>query len=79
MKIDIKIKKETIKCGDLVHSKSLNEAGFIGYINNNYYFIDKNNFENFSGPHICLEELVSALELELVAKNKDIRISMNTY
>lgn len=79
MKIDIKIKKDPIKCGDLVHSNSLNQDGFIGYINNNYYFLDKNNFENFSSPHECLDELISNLELELIAKNKEIRVSMNTY
>ena len=76
MKIDIRIKKESIECGDLVHSRSLNEAGFIGYINNNYYFLDKNTFENLSNPYTSLEELISKVELELVAKNKELRVGI---
>lgn len=79
MNIDIKIKKEYIDCGDLVYSKLLNENGFVGYINNNFYFLDKNNFENLSNAYKSLEELISKVELELVAKNKELNVGIKKY
>ena len=79
MNIDIKIKKEYIDCGDLVYSRLLNENGFVGYINNNYYFLDKNNFENLSNAYKSLDELISKVELELVAKNKELNVGIKRY
>lgn len=77
MKLDIKKKKECIACGDLGYSELLNEHGFIGRINKNYYFIDNNYFENLSDPFEDLDELVDKLKIELVAKNKNLRMSLN--
>lgn len=77
MKLDIKKKKEYIGRGDLGYSKLLNEHGFIGRINNKYYFIDNNYFENLSDPYEDLEELVDKVKIELVAKNKNLRMSLN--
>lgn len=77
MKLDIKRKKEYITCGDLAYSELLNEHGFIGRINKNYYFIDNNYFENLSEPFEDLDELVDKLKIELVAKNKNLRMSLN--
>lgn len=79
MKIDIRIKTEYIECGDLVYSKSLNEAGFIGYINDNYYVLNKNTFEDFTDGYKSLQELISKFALELIAKNKDLNVSMKKY
>ena len=77
MKIDISKKKEYIACGDLGYSELLNEHGFIGRINKKYYFIDNNYFENLSEPFQDLDELVDKLKIELVAKNKNLRMSLN--
>lgn len=72
-----KEEKKYITCGDLGYSELLNEHGFIGRINKNYYFIDNNYFENLSEPFVDLEELVDKLKIELVAKNKNLRMSLN--
>ena len=78
MKIDIKKKKEYIDCGDLVHCKLLNEFGFVCRINTKYCFLDKNNFDSCSDLYKSLDELIANLKLELVAKNKDLRVG-NTF
>lgn len=78
MQIGINKKRENIDSGDLVYSKLLDSYGFIGCINKNYYFIDKNNFDNWSDPYEELNELIENVKLELIAKNKDLIIHMQT-
>jgi hypothetical protein len=74
MRIAIKRNKREIECGDLVYCKKLDEYGFVGHIDENYYFIGKNDFSSLSDGHTCIEILVSNLDLELVARNKEMLI-----
>lgn len=74
MKICINHKKENINCGDLVYSKSADKYGFVVCINDRYYFIEKNNFENWSDSYEDINKLIINTELELVAKNKELVI-----
>lgn len=76
MKIDISKKKEYIECGDLVYSKMLEKYGFIAHIENSYCFIEKTHFDNWSDSYEELSELIHKVDLELIAKNKDLRISL---
>lgn len=79
MKIEISKKKQYIDCGDLVYSDLLSEYGFIGYIEEEFYFIDKNKFQNYSEGYQSLDELISRCKLELIAKNKELNVSMKNY
>ena len=44
-------------------------------IENNYFFINR-DFECWSDPYKELDELIHKVNLELIAKNKDLRISL---
>lgn len=74
MKICINHKKENITCGDLVYSKSADKYGFVACINESYYFIERNSFENWSVSYEDINELIENTKLELVAKNKELVI-----
>ncbi|SCI08239.1 hypothetical protein [Romboutsia sp. 1001713B170207_170306_H8] len=75
MKIVVKKEMESIKCGDLVYSSLLREYGFVCHIENKYYFINR-EFENWSDPYEELKELIHKTNLELVAKNKKLKVSL---
>ena len=76
MKNDIRKNKQYISSGDFVYSKYVDEYGFVCFIGGNYYFINKDDFENWSDPYDELSELSHKLNLELIAKNIDLRISL---
>ncbi len=76
MKNYIRKNKQYISSGDFVYSKCVDKYGFVCFIGGNYYFINKDDFENWSDQYNKLSELVHKLNLELIAKNKDLKISL---
>lgn len=77
MKLDIEKKKEYIQCGDFVYSTTAKEYGFVCLIDDKYYFVNKDDFERWSDPYEKLSELIHKVNLTLIAKNKDLKISLN--
>lgn len=76
MKIDIENKKHYIEVGDLVYSEIYEHYGFVCCIDNKYYFVDNNSFKNYSSSYDDLNNLICNLKLELIAENKDLKISL---
>lgn len=76
MEIDIENKKHYIEVSDLVYSEIYEYYGFVCLIDNKYYFVDNNSFENYSSSYDNLNNLICNLKLELIAKNEDLKISL---